>query len=521
MKKGISCCAALLAGFCCLIVTKVQAGTVESSYRTARNIIGEAITATGAGQWLDTGGPVLIESLGERYPAAERQGRSPDDESSIEFHETWAFDPDRGRLGREIRYRRPDGTLVWQRELFFDQRSLLIDLDKKQVTEFQGREVDRRRAALLRRWVPTLLAEAEDNPSALRAIGRYGPFDGVQTITNDGQSLSLFFGRESRNPGWVEYLADLPSFADSTVSWKFSDYRPVTGLGQVPHEWAVLVNEQLLVRMDVLRAIADQDQVRAFLALPDEMKLESQDSFITSPAHIRDLGEGVYLVVEPAAKRQTLLVEFQESMLMIDAPAVRPALLELPAQLGTGGSGETSMSRRAMKLAAETVPGKPITAALLTHFHSDSAGGLRALAENELLVYAHASETETLQEFLENEHTLCAETSPLAETTVVTIDERLVLEDDTQKVVIINTGDNPHTENMLVVWLPKQRILFTTDLLTAIDGKPNPAQPKLNRFFKGWLLDSGLDPELILTAHGNGEIRTETLISAGLESAPR
>ena len=136
-------------------------------------------------------------------------------------------------------------------------------------------------------------------------------------------------------------------------------------------------------------------------------------------------------------------------------------------------------------------------AALLTHFHSDSAGGLRALGEEELLVYAHESEAAAVQEYLEKEHTLCPVTGAMASTTLATVGDRLVLQDDSQEVVILNVGWNPHTDNMLVVWLPRQRILYTTELLTAIDGQPDPKQARLNQFFMNWVVESGLNPEVI------------------------
>lgn len=480
-----------------------EAGSVESSYRAARAILEESLSSTGAGDWLDHGGAVLMHSRGTWNLGVERQGYTPTDRTPVSLEETWAFHPLHGKLAREVRYEAPDGTPVWERELYIgDQQRIVVDLARDRATLYQDDRLVGLRSAVLRRWLPTLLAEVQDNPSALRSLGRYGPFDGIQAVTHDGNSLSLFFGRESRHLGWVEYLADLPTWADSTVSWKFSDYRTVEGLGDVPHAWAVLVNEQPLAEMQVQRVTSDSEAVARFLAIPQDAVMAPDPR---RGAMVTSLADGVWQVTTADGTHHAMAIEFDESLLLIDAPAPRPALYALPARSHTG-QVESGFTDDILGALEGAIPGKRVSGVALTHFHAEHAGGLRSVAEAGAKIYALASEAEAVREFMDREHTLCATTGVEIKPEVEEVVRQRVLQDGSQKVVLMDVGANPHTAGLLAVWLPGPRILYLADLITPRDGGLDPLQGRLNRFTLKWLQQSGLDPSLVLTAHGAGRI---------------
>lgn len=488
-----------------------HAGSVESSYRTARAIIAESMESTGATAWLDHGGAILIESHGTWNLGVERQGYTPDDPSPIPLVETWAFHPLQGMLGREVRYNTPDGTNVWQRELFIgDRKRVVVDHIRETATVHIDQRLVGLRSALLRRWIPTLLAELEDNPSSLRASGRYGPFDGVQAVTHDGSSLSLFFGRESRHLGWVEYLTDIPTYADSTVSWKYSDYQSLEGLGDVPHAWAILVNEAVLAEMTVRRVTRDRDEVESFLAIPERLVAAPDPR---QGPRIEPLAKGLWRVTDSTGNHHVLAIDLGESLLLIDAPAPRPALFTLPARNPTGES-ESALTRDIVDALESVVPGKRIGAVALTHFHAEHAGGLLALASMGAKIMALASEAPAVEEFLGREHTLCEITSGELSASVQPIEQRLELGDGDREVILLDVGANPHTAGMLVVWLPQSGVLYLSDLMTSINGAPDPAQNRMNRFVAHWLKSSGIQPQRILTAHGDGELRAPEWLGA-------
>jgi hypothetical protein len=151
----------LLSAIFCLCVLlwpdDLQAGAIESSYRNARDILDQALLFTGADQWQHSQQPLLIEASGTLYPGAEHQGYTANDPTPSEFHETWAYQPATGRIGREYRQKRPDGSDEWIREIFPSTGlQTLYFPDSGQSINLAGPSSDLSRRRNLRRFPPLL-----------------------------------------------------------------------------------------------------------------------------------------------------------------------------------------------------------------------------------------------------------------------------------------------------------------------------------------------------------------------------
>ncbi|HVG04848.1 MAG TPA: hypothetical protein VM937_07880, partial [Burkholderiaceae bacterium] len=77
------------------------------------------------------------------------------------------------------------------------------------------------------------------------------------------------------------------------------------------------------------------------------------------------------------------------------------------------------------------------------------------------------------------------------------------LSDGEQSVELIDVGPNPHAREMLIAYLPKQRIVFQGDLffIPNNDAPPGPPQPSTLSFAKK-LKEKGLAVERIASVHG-------------------
>lgn len=484
----------------------VWAGAIEGSYRQARQLIDQSLAQMDSAAWLARPTPLLIETRGALDLAAGHLGARLDSPSPAEFHETWAWDPESGALGREVRMVHTDGYDERFREIFLAPDQLWrFDLADGTQRFSHGPQVKSRRERLLRRFVPLLLTEALQNGAALRFTGRYGPFDSVQMQTAENEPLTLFFGRESRHLGWVEYLTDLPTFGDSTVSWKFMDYRTVERIGTLPHRLTVQVNDANYLELEVLRVEPGRAGVDAFLALDE---LPEQDRASQPAPRVEHVGGGVHRIAHIAPGTHMLAVEFADFLLVADAPATRPLLDELPASMVSHTRGPSALSRQALDLLEQAIPGKPVRYVMLSHFHSDSAGGLLAFSEPGAEVLVHASQSGAVDAFLAHAHTLCGVENPAENLRVNAVTGTHAIRDEKQTVELLSAGPNPHSEGMLLAWMPGARVLWVSDLQHSMGGEPDPGQPALNRFFNAWLEQKRIAPDLILTAHGEGFIET-------------
>ena len=83
-----------------------------------------------------------------------------------------------------------------------------------------------------------------------------------------------------------------------------------------------------------------------------------------------------------------------------------------------------------------------------------------------------------------------------------------VVTDGTQTVELIDVGPNPHAREMVIAYLPKQRIVFQGDLffMPNNDAPVGPPQPSTISFAQK-IKDKGLAIDRIASVHG----RTATM----------
>jgi hypothetical protein len=78
----------------------------------------------------------------------------------------------------------------------------------------------------------------------------------------------------------------------------------------------------------------------------------------------------------------------------------------------------------------------------------------------------------------------------------------MVLSDAGHEVVVYDIGPNPHADEMLILYLPNEKILFEADLLAAPrSGPPAPAGAATVHFAEA-IEKLGLEVEMLVGVHG-------------------
>jgi hypothetical protein len=101
-----------------------------------------------------------------------------------------------------------------------------------------------------------------------------------------------------------------------------------------------------------------------------------------------------------------------------------------------------------------------------------------------------------------------------------------VISDGHREVVILNGGRTPHTDEALIVYLPRERILYQGDQFYYQGDETFPARDRLipMRQFARWLVASRLPVDRIYGTHmvGYATMRhVRAVIDGRLQSAPR
>jgi len=183
------------------------------------------------------------------------------------------------------------------------------------------------------------------------------------------------------------------------------------------------------------------------------------------------LGDGLYRLTTGAGSYDSVIVEFKDHVMMLEA-----------------GQSEA----RAVAYVAETkklFPNKPIRYVMNTHPHSDHTGGLPTLVAEGATIITQKNNAAFLDKALNTPRTLMTDTlakNP-KKAKIETVDEKKIYSDGTRTVEMYHIYPAPHSNGLMVAYIPKEKILFQGDF-SVTPGEPAndhvkalvPALEKLN-----------------------------------------
>ena len=201
------------------------------------------------------------------------------------------------------------------------------------------------------------------------------------------------------------------------------------------------------------------------------------------------LGDGLYRLTTGNGSYDSVIVEFKDYIMMLEA----------------GQSIE-----RGLAYIAETkklIPNKPIRYVMNTHPHSDHTGGLPALVEEGAIIITQKNNEAFLEKALDAPRTLLSD--PLAKNPkkakIEAVSEKKVYSDGTRTVEIYHVSPVPHSNGLMIAYLPKEKILFQGDFSLT------PGQPA-NDHVKALapILDKlGLDYDRYINVHTSAAPQTK------------
>ena len=167
------------------------------------------------------------------------------------------------------------------------------------------------------------------------------------------------------------------------------------------------------------------------------------------------LGDGLYRLTTGNGSYDSVIVEFKDYIMMLEA-----------GQSIARGQAYIAKTK-------ELIPNKPIRYVMNTHPHSDHTGGLPALVAEGATIITQKNNAEFFVRALNTPRTLM--TDVLAKNPkkakVETVLEKKVYSDGTRTVEMYHVAPAPHSNGLLIAYIPKEKVLFQGDF-SLTPGEP-------------------------------------------------
>lgn len=279
----------------------------------------------------------------------------------------------------------------------------------------------------------------------LLAAKRYGAVAANKVV--DGQTfttLSFAIPRTLTAVVWLNhagFVARIDSrvpdavLGDTDIVTSFEDYRDVEGL-KFPMR---------LRQSQAGTEVFDIAIQNVKVDLPLRVDVPAGLRGAKPSINVQNVGSGVWFLEGPT--HNSVTIEMKDQIVLVESP------------ISDGYAEQMFLAANAL------VAGKKVGTVIATHHHFDHVGGLRYAAAEGAKLMVSSLALPFYEKVFANPNTIHPD--QLAKSgrkpILVGVDEGTVLSDDTQKIEIYEVRESSHSRGLLMVYVPKDRILIEAD----------------------------------------------------------
>jgi glyoxylase-like metal-dependent hydrolase (beta-lactamase superfamily II) len=325
----------------------------------------------------------------------------------------------------------------------------------------------------------------------------------VLSFSESDDEFRVYIDAQTRLPAQTEILENDPLEGDSSYTLRYREWRKIDGV-MLPFSLLYELNGKPLQEEQIRSIRHNLALASDVFAIPESVRSEKIDATpiasqwilrrVAGNVSYQDLGSapkvewaqlapGVHKI--QGSSHATILVEMRDHLIAVEGPLYEDRTAPV------------------VKSIKQRFPGKPIRYAIPTHHHLDHAGGIRAfMAEGAAIVVpfnarafyekvARAPHTRNPDSLEHNKRAVIIEAFGGGHRVLT----------DGERQVEVHPLPTSHAEDLVVVYLPKEKLLIEADHINPRDGEVRPG-PRVKEFVQQ--LDKlNLDVAMIVGIHGD------------------
>jgi glyoxylase-like metal-dependent hydrolase (beta-lactamase superfamily II) len=276
-------------------------------------------------------------------------------------------------------------------------------------------------------------------PNTVLSAVRTGGAERLVDVTTYAGPITLAVGADNR-PTRIQSPGTHINLGDVTLTTTFADYADAGGL-QLPTRIATKVDDFTTGTYQVKNTTAPSGSLEA----PAEARSAAAPAAPAVNVAVEEVAPGVWFLA--GQSHHSAVVAFKDRLVLIEAPQSEARSLAVIAR------------------AKELRPGTPLTHLVMSHHHFDHSTGLRAAIADGLTVVAQAGNEAFVKEMAARPFTRTPDTLAKAPKppVVVAVGDTHTITDGARELLLYHVAGNPHSDTMLMAYLPRERLLVEVD----------------------------------------------------------
>jgi glyoxylase-like metal-dependent hydrolase (beta-lactamase superfamily II) len=268
----------------------------------------------------------------------------------------------------------------------------------------------------------------------------------VDITPRQGPRLTLAIDSETGLPVWVRWTENEATLRDLRSQKWFTGFEPINGV-MMPTGFKTVIDFRNVVQSQIYVTHNFVDGPIDDLAAPPAVKSAVPAGRPKYTVEATPVAKSIWLL-HGNTGHNSILIEFADHLAMFEVPL------------------NEAWTQALIAKARATVPGKPVTEAIVSHHHFDHSGGVRTAIAEGMTIIAHRGTEKLFREIAARKSALEPDElgrspKPLK---FLGVGDHLTLKDGTMEVELFHIIGNEHMAEALMAWVPRDRLLIEGDL---------------------------------------------------------